>query len=142
MKAEKESSPLVKWFLSIEGKRAIIKDFFEKEMARLSKIWIDEFIKQEDMKKKTPKPAKLKRYYLKPGPVQIDAKTYGSKWYLCELHDPRPIMWWMSKYTAVRNSAIYIRSHGGGTLRIMLRNGKFQEERTYPKSADPRKSKG
>jgi len=31
---------------------------------------------------------------------------------------------------------------GKGSIRIRKRNGKIQEERTYPRSADPRGSKG
>ena len=30
----------------------------------------------------------------------------------------------------------------GGSVKIQKENGRFQEERTYPKSADPRNSKG
>jgi hypothetical protein len=30
----------------------------------------------------------------------------------------------------------------GGSVKIQLENGKFQEERTYPAAADPKKSKG
>lgn len=30
----------------------------------------------------------------------------------------------------------------GGSVKIQKENGKFQEERTYPKSKDPKKSKG
>jgi Uncharacterized protein conserved in bacteria (DUF2188) len=30
----------------------------------------------------------------------------------------------------------------GGSVKIQKRNGKFEEERTYPRSRDPRKSKG
>jgi len=30
----------------------------------------------------------------------------------------------------------------GGSVKIQKMNGRFQEERTYPKSADPKKSKG
>jgi len=30
----------------------------------------------------------------------------------------------------------------GGSVKIQKENGRFQEERTYPSSADPRKSKG
>jgi hypothetical protein len=30
----------------------------------------------------------------------------------------------------------------GGTVRIQKQNGVFQEERTFPRSADPRKSPG
>lgn len=31
---------------------------------------------------------------------------------------------------------------GEGSVKIQKVNGKFQEERTYPRSADPKKSKG
>jgi hypothetical protein len=30
----------------------------------------------------------------------------------------------------------------GGSVKIQKENGKFQEERTYPKSADPKESEG
>jgi hypothetical protein len=30
----------------------------------------------------------------------------------------------------------------GGSVKIQKENGKFQEERTFPRSRDPRKSKG
>lgn len=30
----------------------------------------------------------------------------------------------------------------GGSVKIQKADGKFQEERTYPRSADPKKSKG
>jgi glutathionylspermidine synthase len=30
----------------------------------------------------------------------------------------------------------------GGSVKIQKENGRFQEERTYPKSKDPKKSKG
>ena len=30
----------------------------------------------------------------------------------------------------------------GGSVKIQKENGRFQEERTYPKSRDPKKSKG
>jgi hypothetical protein len=30
----------------------------------------------------------------------------------------------------------------GGSVKIQKMNGRYQEERTYPRSADPRKSKG
>lgn len=31
---------------------------------------------------------------------------------------------------------------GGGSVKIQKENGRFQEERTYPRSKDPRKSRG
>lgn len=30
----------------------------------------------------------------------------------------------------------------GGSVKIQLENGRYEEERTYPRSADPRRSKG
>lgn len=30
----------------------------------------------------------------------------------------------------------------GGSVKIRLENGRYEEERTYPKSRDPRRSKG
>lgn len=47
-----------------------------------------------------------------------------------------------NKSGAIPEAAKYIKEHGGGSLLIHKENGRFQEERTYPKSADPRKSKG
>ncbi len=32
--------------------------------------------------------------------------------------------------------------NGGGSVRIQKQNGRYQEERTYPGSRDPRSSKG
>ena len=32
--------------------------------------------------------------------------------------------------------------NAGGSVKIQLKNGRFEEERTYPKSADPKSSKG
>ena len=31
---------------------------------------------------------------------------------------------------------------GGGSVKIQKENGRFQEERTFPRSRDPRRSKG
>jgi hypothetical protein len=33
-------------------------------------------------------------------------------------------------------------SGGAGSVKIEKLNGRYQEERTFPRSADPRKSKG
>lgn len=86
--------------------------------------------------KSTPKPAKLKRYYLKP-----QRNPDYTRWILSSGKDGIDF-WDDDKKKAVKESAAFIRSHGGGTLRIMLRSGKFQEERTYPKGSDPKQSKG
>ncbi|MBV7529272.1 DUF2188 domain-containing protein [Chitinophaga sp. sic0106] len=47
----------------------------------------------------------------------------------------------LNKSDAVRQSAAYL-SDSGSSLKIHKGNGQFQEERTYPRSADPTKSKG
>lgn len=46
-----------------------------------------------------------------------------------------------SKQEAIQQSAEWL--HGkGGSLKIHKVNGEIQEERTYPRKADPKKSKG
>ena len=47
-----------------------------------------------------------------------------------------------TKVDAIKESRDFIRNQGGGSLKIHRNDGPFQEERTYPKSKDPRKSKG
>ena len=46
-----------------------------------------------------------------------------------------------TKSDAMKGSTDFMRAHGG-SLRIHKANGQFQEERTYPRKADPRSSKG
>ncbi|MFV8369483.1 DUF2188 domain-containing protein [Flavobacterium sp. LB2R40] len=47
-----------------------------------------------------------------------------------------------TKKEAVQQSAEFLKNNQGGSLKIHLENGRIQEERTYPKSSDPKKSKG
>jgi hypothetical protein len=48
-----------------------------------------------------------------------------------------------TKVTAVRNTAAAAkRSRHPISVRIHKANGRIQEERTYPRSADPRRTKG
>ena len=47
----------------------------------------------------------------------------------------------LSKEEAIRKSAEHL-SNTGSSLKIHKINGQIQEERTYPRSADPKKSKG
>lgn len=47
-----------------------------------------------------------------------------------------------NKVDAIKESRDFIKSQGGGSLKIHKNNGRIQEERTYPKSKDPIKSKG
>lgn len=47
-----------------------------------------------------------------------------------------------TKREALQDAAAYMRAHGG-TMRVHNEgNGRISEERTYPRSADPRRSKG
>ncbi len=47
-----------------------------------------------------------------------------------------------NKPDAIKTAKDFIQNQGGGSLKIHKNNGGFQEERTYPKSNDPTKSKG
>ena len=47
-----------------------------------------------------------------------------------------------NKPEAIKAAKKLILKQGGGSLKIHKNGGGFQEERTYPKSNDPRASKG
>lgn len=47
-----------------------------------------------------------------------------------------------TKDYAIKESKDFIVNQGGGSLKIHKNGGGFQEERTYPKSIDPKKSRG
>ncbi|MGV6832654.1 MAG: DUF2188 domain-containing protein [bacterium] len=47
-----------------------------------------------------------------------------------------------NKREAIREARDFIKKQGGGSLKIHKNKGGFQEERTYPRSKDPRESKG
>ena len=47
-----------------------------------------------------------------------------------------------NKQDAIMQSKEFILNNGGGSLKIHKNKGGFQEERTYPKSKDPKQSKG
>lgn len=47
-----------------------------------------------------------------------------------------------NKQEAIKVSKEFIQNQGGGSLKIHKNNGGFQEERTYPRSIDPKQSKG
>jgi hypothetical protein len=65
----------------------------------------------------------------------------GDQWKLRREAAERSALVFDSKEQAVRESADFMREHGG-SLKIHKQDGTFQEERTYPRSADPRESKG
>jgi len=47
-----------------------------------------------------------------------------------------------TKANAIKQAAGFVKSKGGGSLKIHKNSGGFQEERTYPRSKDPKQSKG
>lgn len=47
-----------------------------------------------------------------------------------------------NKIDAIKSAKGFIESQSGGSLRIHKNSGEFQEERTYPRLIDPKKSKG
>jgi len=65
----------------------------------------------------------------------------GRNWKLRREGAARAAMTFGSKDEAVEGSVEFMRRHGG-SLRIHKHDGAFEEERTYPRSADPRKSPG
>lgn len=62
-------------------------------------------------------------------------------WKLRQPGAQRAIRAFETKEAGMGFSTDYVKSHGG-SLRIKLASGTYQEERTYPRSADPRRSKG
>lgn len=62
-------------------------------------------------------------------------------WRLRKENADRAALTFDNKQSAVAGSTEYMRNHGG-SLKIHRGDGVIQEERTYPRSADPRKTKG
>ena len=79
--------------------------------------------------------AKLPRYSL----IYNDGKK---KWELTEDGSSRLVKSFKSKAAAIKGGVLSRAVGGRGSVRIRKRNGRIQEERTYPRSADPRGSRG
>ncbi len=63
------------------------------------------------------------------------------EWKFRQFRSERAIKTFETKQDGLEFSTEYMRDHGG-SLKIKTENGEFQEERTYPRSADPRRSPG
>ena len=60
-----------------------------------------------------------------------------------ESHDSgKVVKSWDEKADATKGGTLEKAVGGEGSVRIHKMNGKFQEERTFPRGEDPRKSKG
>ncbi len=79
--------------------------------------------------------AKLPRFSL-----AHDDKT--KKWELKKEGSSEVVKAFASKAAALKGGVLEKAVGGSGSVRIRKRDGKIQEERTYPRSADPRGSKG
>jgi hypothetical protein len=63
-------------------------------------------------------------------------------WKLTKQGNDRASKTFDTKEEAIKESANFLKSNNGGSLKIHTQKGKLQEERTYPKSKDPQKTKG
>jgi hypothetical protein len=79
--------------------------------------------------------AKLPRYSL-----AHDVKR--KRWMLKHEGTGQAVKSFGTKAAATKGGVLEKAVGGKGSVRIRKRNGKIQEERTYPRSADPRGSKG
>ena len=67
----------------------------------------------------------------------------GKDWKLTKQHASRAarVLKNLNKTDSIRAAADFMQDHPG-SLKIHKLDGRIQEERTYPRSADPKKSKG
>ena len=72
---------------------------------------------------------------------RYDLVSSGDEWKLQKKGAERAAKVFDSKQEGMRESIEFMRNHGG-SLRIHKQDGKIQEERTYPRSADPKKTPG
>lgn len=76
----------------------------------------------------------MKNYYL------VRDKNENA-WKLKKEHAQRSTAVFDNKEAAMDFSTEFMRQNNG-SLHVQKRNGEWQEERTYPKSSDPKKTKG
>ncbi len=73
--------------------------------------------------------------------LQYDEKK--EKWALENDKTDRVIRNFSTKDEATKGGVLEdVLGQAGGSVKIQKLNGRFQEERTYPRSEDPKKSKG
>ena len=77
---------------------------------------------------------KLQKFTLRKN----DAK---GRWDLVNDASNRTVKSFATKADALRGGVLE-RAIGRGSVKIQKENGRFQEERTYPRSADPKRSRG
>ena len=75
-----------------------------------------------------------------PGIEWYSLTKKGDEWRMEKDGSNRPVVSAGTKTEAMQKMSGYLRSRGG-SVRILKRDGKVQEERTYPRSKDPMRSK-
>jgi hypothetical protein len=66
----------------------------------------------------------------------------SKKWELRDESTKRTVKSFSNKAAALKGGALAKAVGGMGSVKIKKRNGKIQEERTYPRGTDPRRFKG
>ena len=63
-------------------------------------------------------------------------------WKLKEENSKRASKVFETKSEGLKEIPDFVKGQGGGSVKIHKENGRIQEERTYPRKIDPRRSKG
>ena len=75
--------------------------------------------------------------------LTLDKNKVKNVWELTDDKTDKVIKTFNTKAEATKGGALKkVLGEDGGSVKIKLENNKIEEERTYPDSADPRKSKG
>jgi len=72
----------------------------------------------------------------------LSYNAQNKKWELKRDGSGELVKRFKDKAAAIKGGVLEKAVGGRGSVRIKKRDGKIQEERTYPRSADPRRSKG
>ena len=90
--------------------------------------------------RKRPDPDPIETKRMSRYSLSQDAKT--KRWVLKNDGTGQPVKSFASKAAATKGGVLARAVGKTGTVKIKKRDGKIQEERTYPRAADPRRSKG
>ena len=72
----------------------------------------------------------------------LDFNEKKDRWDLTNDKTDKVVKTFSAKTDATARGILKMATGGNSSVKIQKENGKFQEERTFPKSADPKKSKG
>ena len=72
----------------------------------------------------------------------LDFNEKKDRWDLTNDKTDKVVKTFSAKTDATARGILKKATGGNSSVKIQKENGKFQEERTFPKSADPKKTKG